>query len=86
MALKISYDANTNSCRVNVKTPFSIDDSFALMTPSGMARCKIDSMKDFKGGDVDRLHPGTEGVVFLQENVENLSSNANFAFFVREIT
>jgi putative protease len=56
------------------------------MTPSGMARCKIDSMKDFKGGDVDRLHPGTEGVVFLQENVENLSSNANFAFFVREIT
>jgi len=35
---------------------------------------------------VDRLHPGTEGIVFLQENVENLSSDANFAFFVREIT
>jgi putative protease len=82
----LSYDAATNSCRVNVKTPFSIDDSLELMTPSGMAPCKVEAMKDFKGGDVDRLHPGTEGVVFLQENEKNLSISANFAFFVREIT
>jgi putative protease len=56
------------------------------MKPAGMAPCKIEAIKDFKGGDVDRLHPGTEGVVFLQENDENLSFGANFAFFVRKIT
>jgi putative protease len=56
------------------------------MTPSGMAPCKIEAMKDFKGADVDRLHPGTEGVVFLQESDEKLSFNAKFSFFVRKIT
>ena len=82
----LSYDSNTNSFRVNVKTPFSIDDSLELMTPSGMAPCKVSAMKDFKGADVDRLHPGTEGVVFLQDCDELLSFKMPYSFFVRKIT
>jgi putative protease len=82
----IAYDPNTKACRVNVKNPFSIEDSLELMTPSGMAPCKIDSMKDFKGGDVDRLHPGTEGWIFFSEDVKGLQENATFCFFVRNIT
>ena len=82
----IAYDPNTNACRVNVKNPFSIDDSLELMTPSGMAPCRIAAMKDFKGGDVDRLHPGTEGWIFFSEDVKSLAENATFCFFVRIIT
>ena len=82
----IAYDANTNSCRVNVKNPFSIDDSLELMTPSGMFSCNVSAMKDFKGGDVDRLHPGTEGWIFFSEDVKGLKENATFCFFVRKNT
>ena len=80
----IAYDASANACRVNVKNPFSIDDSLELMTPSGMTSCSVSAMKDFKGGDVDRLHPGTEGWVFFSEDVKGLAENATFCFFVRK--
>ncbi|MBR2198879.1 MAG: U32 family peptidase C-terminal domain-containing protein [Fibrobacter sp.] len=79
----LDYDAQTCSCRVNVKNPFSLDDSLELMTPEGMRLCKVASMKDFRGGDADRLNPGTEGRIFLQE-VENLPlEQAQFGFFVK---
>ena len=80
----LDYDAQTCSCRVNVKNPFSLDDSLELMAPEGMRLCKVASMKDFRGGDADRLNPGTEGRIFLQE-VENLPlEQAQFGFFVKQ--
>lgn len=80
----LDYDSATHSCRVNVKNAFSMDDSLELMTPEGMSPCSVDSMKDFRGGDADRLHPGTEGRIFLPDNVEDLSAFANFCFFIRQ--
>lgn len=35
----LDYDPDTRSCRVNVKNPFTMDDSLLLMTPSEMAPC-----------------------------------------------
>lgn len=80
----LDYDPLTRSCRVNVKNAFSMDDSLLLMTPQGMWPCEIVSMKDFRGGDADRLHPGTEGRIFLPENVMDLSPFATFCFFIRQ--
>ena len=79
----IAYDAEKHACRVNVKNPFSIDDPLDLMTPSGQFPCEVVGMKNFKGGDADCLHPGTEGWVFLPENVNVPAENANFFFFVK---
>ena len=82
----LDYDPATNSCRVNVKNPFSMDDALEIMTPSGMCRCEVDSLLDFRGAAADRLNPGTEGRVFLQGNVLNDTGMANFGFIVKKIT
>ena len=82
----LDYDPATNSCRVNVKNPFGMDDALEFMTPSGMCRCEVDSLLDFRGAAADRLNPGTEGRVFLQGSVLKSTENANFGFFVKKIT
>jgi putative protease len=84
----LDYDAATRSCRVNVKNAFSPEDGLELMTPQGMIPCGVECLKDFRGGDAPRLHPGTEGRVFLTEETftscENLSQEtAKFGFFVK---
>ena len=84
VAQVLSYDEATNSCRVNVKNRFSLDDSLELMTPAGQFSCEVLSMKDFKGGDTDTLHPGTEGWIFLSEAVSDMQKNANFFFFLKK--
>ena len=76
----LSYDSATRSCRVNVKNAFGMDDGIELMTPSGQFPCEITSMKNFKGEDVDRLHPGTEGIVFIDSNIPE---NDIFCFFIK---
>ncbi|MCQ2099333.1 MAG: U32 family peptidase [Fibrobacter sp.] len=80
----LDYDPDTRSCRVNVKNPFTMDDSLLLMTPSEMASCEVVSMNDFRGGAADRLNPGTEGRIFLPEGVKISSENAKFCFFVKK--
>lgn len=80
----LDYDPDTRSCRVNVKNPFTMDDSLLLMTPSEMAPCEVVSMNDFRGGAADRLNPGTEGTIFLPEGVKISSENAKFCFFVKK--
>lgn len=82
----LEYDRATNSCRVNVKNPFSMDDALELMTPEGMKPVLAESLLDFRGGAADRLNPGTEGRVFLQGNVLKDTENADFGFFVKKIT
>ena len=77
------YDAATNSFVVNVKNPFSMDDSLELMTPSGMVPCEVSELMDFRGAAADRLNPGTEGRVFLSSSVSENTQNAEFAFLVR---
>jgi hypothetical protein len=84
VAQVLSYDEATNSCRVNVKNRFSLDDSLELMTPAGQFSCEVLSMKDFRGGDTDTLHPGTEGWIFLSEAVSDMQKNANFFFFLKK--
>ena len=42
------YDAATNSFVVNVKNPFSMDNSLELMTPSGMVPCEVTELMDFR--------------------------------------
>jgi putative protease len=81
----LDYDASMHAFRVNVKNRFSMDDSLELMTPSGQFPCEIGAMKDFKGGSVDTLHPGTEGWVFLQKPVEIDTENIKFFFFIRKM-
>ena len=80
------YDAATNSFVVNVKNPFSMDDSLELMTPSGMVPCEVSELMDFRGAAADRLNPGTEGRVFLSSSVSENTQNAEFAFLVRTDT
>lgn len=80
----LGYDEATNSCRVNVKNPFGMDDSLELMTPSGQFICEIAAMKNFKGEDVDRLHPGTEGIVFLDGKMPAKPENDIFCFFIKK--
>jgi len=80
------YDAATNSFVVNVKNPFSMDDSLELMTPSGMVPCEVTELMDFRGAAADRLNPGTEGRVFLSSSVSENTQNAEFAFLVRTDT
>ena len=82
----LEYDRATNSCRVNVKNPFSMDDALELMTPEGMTPVLAESLLDFRGGAADRLNPGTEGRIFLQGNVLKDTENADFGFFVKKIT
>ena len=82
----LDYDATTNSCRVNVKNPFCMDDSLEIMTPAGMDPIQVESLMDFRGAAADRLNPGTEGRVFLQENVLKNTEKANFGFIVKKIT
>lgn len=80
----LDYDESTHSVRVNVKNPFTMDDSLELMTPSGMAPCAVESMNDFRGAAADRLNPGTEGRVFLPKNVKMNNLSAEFSFFVKD--
>ena len=82
----VRYDDATNSFVVNVKNPFSMDDSLELMTPSGMAPCEVTELMDFRGAAADRLNPGTEGRVFLASGVSENTRNAEFAFLVRRDT
>ena len=82
----LDFDAVSNSFRVNVKNPFSMDDKLELMTPSGMAPCEISGLLDFRGAAADRLNPGTEGRVVVQGDVLKNTGNAEFGFFVRKIT
>ena len=82
----LDYDPATNSCRVNVKNPFCMDDALELMTPAGMEPCGVEGLMDFRGAAADRLNPGTEGRVFLQENVLKNTERANFGFIVKKIT
>jgi len=80
----LDYDPATNSCRVNVKNPFTLDDSVELMTPGGMFPCELTSLMDFRGGAADRLNPGTEGRVFFSQNVQIDAEKAKFCFFVKK--
>ena len=82
----LDYDPSTNSCRVNVKNPFSMDDALELMTPAGMQPFAVEGLVDFRGAAADRLNPGTEGRVFLQDNVLKNTERANFGFIVKKIT
>ena len=82
----LDYDPSTNSCRVNVKNPFSMDDALELMTPAGMQPFAVEGLVDFRGAAADRLNPGTEGRVFLQGNVLKNTERANFGFIVKKIT
>ena len=43
----------------------------------------LSSMKNFKGEDVDRLHPGTEGIVFLDGKICKMLENDIFCFFIK---
>ena len=79
----LDYDAQTRSFRVNVKNQFSMDDSLEFMTPEGMSLCKISSLKNFRGEDADRLNPGTEGRVFIQDSGDFSLKNVKFGFFVK---
>ncbi len=79
----LDYDPTSHSVRVNVKNPFSMDDSLELMTPGGMKPCAVESMNDFRGGAADRLNPGTEGRVFLPKNVSIDTESSKFSFFVK---
>lgn len=80
----LDFDPATRSCQVNVKNPFTMDDSLLLMTPSGMEPCSIESMNDFRGGAADRLNPGTVGRIFLPGDVNVSTENAKFCFFVKK--
>ena len=71
---------------MNVKNPFCMDDSLEIMTPAGMDPIQVESLMDFRGAAADRLNPGTEGRVFLQENVLKNTEMANFGFIVKKIT
>ena len=79
----VAYDANLHACRVNVKNAFSLDDKLELMTPEGQFPCELVSMKNFKGEDADRLHPGTDGWLFLPKSTFFGAENANFFFFLK---
>lgn len=80
----LDYDEASHSVWVNVKNPFTMDDSLELMMPEGMTPCEVVSMNDFRGGAADRLNPGTEGRVFLPKNVTISSQTANFGFFIKK--
>lgn len=82
----LDFDSASNSFRVNVKNPFSMDDSLELMTPSGMVPCEVSGLLDFRGAAADRLNPGTEGRVIVQGDVLRNTGNAEFGFLVRKIT
>lgn len=82
----LEYDVETRSYRVNVKNPFSLDDSLELMTPAGMHPFELDSLMDFRGAAVDRLNPGTEGRIFVQGNVLQNTEMAKFGFIVKKNT
>lgn len=82
----LEYEESTGAFRVNVKNPFTIDDSLELMTPDGMSPCQVTELRDFRGAAVDRLNPGTEGRVFLQSDVLKNTEMVKFAFFVRKNT
>ena len=77
------FDETTGACLVNVKNPFSMDDSLELMTPDGMQKCEVEEMLDFRGAAADRLNPGTEGRVFLGKSTLNNEKNAKFSFLVK---
>lgn len=80
----LEYDESMRALKVNVKNPFTMDDRLLLMTPEGMASVEVESMNDFRGGAADRLNPGTEGCVFLPENVKISQESAKFGFLVKK--
>ncbi|MCQ2105649.1 MAG: U32 family peptidase [Fibrobacter sp.] len=80
----LDYDPASHSVSVNVKNPFSMDDSLELMMPGFMTPCEVLSMNDFRGGAADRLNPGTVGRIFLPKDVIFTPENANFGFFVKK--
>ena len=82
----LDFDSATNSCRVNVKNRFTLDDSLEIMTPSGMVPCEVSEFLDFRDQPADCLNPGTEGRVVFQEDVLKNTKNAEFGFLVRKIT
>jgi len=82
----LDFDPETRSCRVNVKNPFTMDDSLMLMTPSAMVPCNVESMNDFRGSAADRLNPGTEGRIFLPADGNITAENAKFCFFVKKFS
>jgi len=79
------FDAATGACLVNVKNPFSMDDTLEFMTPDGMQPCEIEEMLDFRGAAADRLNPGTEGRIFLAKNPLKDPNDAKFSFFVKRV-
>lgn len=70
--------------KVNVKNPFTLDDKLECMTPEGMAPCEAFSMVDFRGGEADRLNPGTEGRVLIAKSALKAPDNLKFGFFVKK--
>lgn len=82
----LEQDALTGALKVNVKNPFSVDDKLELMTPEGMLPVEVESLLDFRGGAADRLNPGTEGRVFLKNDVSQIAKVAKFAFIVKNNT
>jgi putative protease len=63
-----------------------MDDSLELMTPAGMQPCEVTGMVDFRGAAADRLNPGTEGRIFVQEDVLQNTEMAKFGFIVKKNT
>lgn len=53
---------------VEVKNAFSPSDSLEWMTPKGMKPCVVRAIENFRGEKTDRLHPGTVGKIYLEEN------------------
>ena len=82
----LDYESTTGAYRVNVKNPFTMDDSLELMTPAGMQPCEVTGMVDFRGAAADRLNPGTEGRIFVQDDVLQNTEMAKFGFIVKKNT
>ena len=38
------------------------------MTPKGMKPCVVRAIENFRGEKTDRLHPGTVGKIYLEED------------------
>lgn len=80
----LDYDEASHSVSVNVKNPFTMDDSLELMLPDSTTPCEVLSMNDFRGGAADRLNPGTVGRIFLPKDVTLIPKNAEFGFFIKK--
>lgn len=70
--------------RVNVKNPLTMDDALEWMNPEGMEPCAVESLVDFRGAEVDRLNPGTEGKLILSVSALKNLENPKFGFILKK--